>query len=98
MGAFLLLAGGAGRRFGFLPMPVVREVTLTRVQADTLGEQLSNSGVSALNALLNVGELSDLRWPDFLHYRTEAKEFYSAFAGSLPWIHDSRPTPQALAI
>ncbi len=42
--------------------------------------------------------LPEFRPPGSEKFRTELKEFYAAFPNTLPWIRDSRPTPQAQAI
>ena len=36
--------------------------------------------------------------PRFQNYQTEVKEFYGSFNNTLPWLRDSEPTPQAVAI
>ena len=61
-------------------------------------EQLTSAGKSLLQSLLNVANLSDLQRADFAEYRAEAKEFYAAFGEGLPWVHQRKPTPQALAM
>jgi L,D-transpeptidase YcbB len=60
--------------------------------------QLSNEGVQTLHATLEANKLAELNWPGFQRYKTEAKEFYAAFYDVLPWLQDSEPTPQALAM
>jgi murein L,D-transpeptidase YcbB/YkuD len=57
-------------------------------------------------ALVNTGQLADLRWPNFANYRKEVKDFYQAGGYSLAWIAittttaptQNQPTPQALAM
>jgi murein L,D-transpeptidase YcbB/YkuD len=61
-------------------------------------QYLSVDGQSKMRDLVNSATLSDLRWPRFENYRIEVTEFYDSFGWSLPWVRDSRPTPQALAI
>jgi len=72
------------------------EATDSQNEADP--ERLTNAGTSLLQSLLNGANLSDLRRPDFSEYQTEAREFYQAFGEGLPWIHQGKPTPQALAM
>src|SRR5690242_534877 len=44
--------------------------------------------------LTEAGELPDLRWPDFINYREQVRQFYGP-AFSLVWTSNSAPTPQA---
>jgi len=64
----------------------------------TKPEQLSPNGVAALESYLDAAQLSDLQYPDFQDYRSEAKEFYAFVGNGLPWVLDRRPSPQAQAI
>lgn len=84
---------------------VLGQVSRTSVSAGVLnskatgGEQrLSPQGLAELRAIVAAGELSDLSWPDFAHYRTEVAEFYDSFGGTLAWIKYGKPTAQALAM
>jgi len=43
---------------------------------------------------IEAGELPDLRWPDFISYREQVRQFYGS-AFSLAWTNNSAPTPQA---
>ncbi len=47
--------------------------------------------------LIEAGELPDLRWPDFISYREQVRQFYGP-AFSLAWTTDSAPTAQARAL
>jgi murein L,D-transpeptidase YcbB/YkuD len=67
-------------------------------QNEASPEKLTSAGTSLLQSLLNGASLSDLQRPDFSEYQTEAKEFYEAFDEGLPWVHQRKPTPQALAM
>jgi murein L,D-transpeptidase YcbB/YkuD len=51
-------------------------------------------------ALVETGQLADLRWPNFANYRKDVKDFYQAAGYSLAWIEttQNQPTPQARAI
>lgn len=64
----------------------------------TKPEQLSPNGVVALESYLDAAQLSDLQYPGFQDYRSEAKEFYAFVGNGLPWVLDRRPSPQAQAI
>ncbi len=61
-------------------------------------QRLSDDGEASLHNFLNAAEMSDLHWPNFSNYQEEAKEFYDAAGGVLPWIHQGKPTAQARAI
>jgi murein L,D-transpeptidase YcbB/YkuD len=60
--------------------------------------QLSLSGQQALRSFIESGTLADLRWPNFSDYRNDLKSFYESSNYSLAWLHDGRPTSQALAV
>ncbi len=62
-------------------------------------QQSDASGVSfQLRAVASAGKLPDLRWPDFSDYRQHVRNFYEPSGYAPAWIHDGRPTPQAVAI
>jgi L,D-transpeptidase YcbB len=58
----------------------------------------ASSDNSLLREIITSGRLADLRWPDFSDYRNHLRSLYEPNAFSLLWIHQGRPTPQALAI
>ena len=58
-------------------------------------QQLSSEGQSALRSIVQSGNLTDLRWPDFSDYEKHVQKFYDSYGYSLPWIKDMQPTPQA---
>jgi len=60
--------------------------------------RVSFSGQQALRSFLEAGTLADLRWPNFADYRDDVKSFYESSNYSLAWLHDGRPTSQALAV
>jgi len=68
------------------------------MMAEESSIHLSGAGEVALHAIVESGELSDLRWPGFQNYRVEMSEFYASFPENLPWAHNSEPSPQALQI
>ncbi len=61
-------------------------------------QPLSADGEASLRNFLDSAEMPDLHWPNFANYQKEAKEFYDAASGTLPWIDDGKPTAQARAI
>jgi len=61
-------------------------------------QRLSTDGEASLRNFLNSARMPDLHWPTFANYQKEAKEFYDAASGTLPWIDQGRPTAQARAI
>jgi len=60
-----------------------------------LPQQLSPDSQSALRAIVQVGSLSDLRWPDFSDYQKHVEKFYESYGYSLPWVKGMEPTPEA---
>lgn len=60
--------------------------------------QLTPDGKALLHSIIEAGNLSDLRWPDFSDYRQLLTDFYSEYGFGLPWVHDGEPTPQARAV
>jgi len=65
---------------------------------DSGPQRLTTEGATSLHVLLEAGVLPDSRWPSFQNYQTEVRDFYGSFNDTLPWLRDSEPTPQALAI
>lgn len=61
-------------------------------------QRLTDNGHTVLQYLLQAAKLPDLNRPDFTSVQAEAEAFYQAAGGTLPWIHQGAPTPQALAI
>jgi len=62
------------------------------------GQTLSASGVPALHAIVDSGRNADLRWPDFIPYKTEVAKRYEASGYSLLWVQNLRVRPQGLAV
>src|ERR1700756_1182770 len=58
-------------------------------------QQLSSEGQASLRGIIQSGNLSDLRWPDFSDYDKHVRKFYESYGYSLPWIRGMRPTAQA---
>jgi L,D-transpeptidase YcbB len=58
-------------------------------------QQLSPQGQAALQAIIQSGKLSDLRWPDFSDYDKHLQKFYDSYAYSLPWVRGMEPTAHA---
>ena len=48
--------------------------------------------------LVETGQLSDLRWPNFSDLRKDVRDFYLPFNYALIWTKESQPTPQARAL
>ena len=93
----LVLAAGCRRGLDN-SIGTVQSFTQGSARADSEPQRLTTEGTATLRALLETGELPELRWPGFRNYQTEVKEFYGSFNNTLPWLRDSEPTPQALAI
>jgi L,D-transpeptidase YcbB len=73
----------------------------TRRQAESsarpvaLPQQLSSDGQASLRGIIQSGNLSELRWPDFSDYDKHVAKFYESQGYSLPWIRGMQPTAQA---
>src|SRR5580700_11535406 len=70
----------------------------TEQQPAPVGQTLSASGVPALHAIVDSGRNPDLRWPDFIPYKTEVAKLYEASGYSLLWVQNLRVRPQGLAV
>ncbi len=97
LGFLLVLAAGCQRGLD-KPAEAIPRIGLGNANADSGPQTLTSKGANKLRALLETGVLPDLRWPSFQNYQTEVKEFYGSFNDTLPWLRDSEPTSQALAI
>lgn len=53
---------------------------------------------AALREVVELGRLSDLRWPDFSDYRTILEDFYGPTHYAQAWIARGEPSPRALAL
>jgi L,D-transpeptidase YcbB len=62
------------------------------------GQALSPAGVDALHAMRDAGRIPDLKWPDFMPYKSEFGEFYGGNGYSLGWVKNGKVTPQGLAM
>jgi len=58
-------------------------------------QQLSAGGQASLRAIIQAGNLPDLRWPDFSDYDKHVQKFYESYGYSLPWVREGKPTAQA---
>jgi murein L,D-transpeptidase YcbB/YkuD len=58
-------------------------------------QQLSPESQAALRAIIQSGNLSDLRWPNFSDYDKHVQKFYESYGYSLPWVRGMEPTSQA---
>jgi murein L,D-transpeptidase YcbB/YkuD len=61
-------------------------------------QQLDADGKASLRAIVQAGNLSDLRWPDFSDYEKDVQKFYESYGYSLPWVRGMEPTPEAQQI
>ncbi len=52
----------------------------------------------ALRQITDVGQLADLRWPNFSDYRQHVRNFYEPLGYSAAWVRAGQPGPQALSI
>ena len=58
-------------------------------------QPLSAAGEGLLRTLVQAGELSELRWPDFSDYRAHVAKFYEANGFALLWVKEMQATKQA---
>jgi murein L,D-transpeptidase YcbB/YkuD len=58
-------------------------------------QQLSPESQTALRAIIQAGNLPDLRWPNFSDYDKHVQKFYESYGYSLPWVKGMEPTAQA---
>lgn len=61
-------------------------------------QQISPESRAALQAIIQAGNLPDLRWPNFSDYTKHLQKFYDSYGYSLPWVRGMEPSPQALQI
>ena len=69
--------------------------TEASAKPDAPPQQLSPDGQASLRAIIQSGNLSDLRWPDFSDYDKHVQKFYESYGYSLPWVRGMQPTAQA---
>jgi murein L,D-transpeptidase YcbB/YkuD len=98
MGLVLLLALVAisllwGRSIGSARS--ARAQTETSAKPAATPQQLSQEGQASLRAIIQAGNLSDLRWPNFSDYDKHLQKFYESYGYSLPWVREMQPTAQA---
>jgi murein L,D-transpeptidase YcbB/YkuD len=72
-----------------------RRQTESSVRPVALPQQLSSDGQASLRSIIQSGNLSELRWPDFSDYNKHLQKFYESYGYSLPWIRGMQPTEQA---
>lgn len=51
-----------------------------------------------MRAIVQAGNLADMRWPDFSDYQKHVQKFYESYGYSLPWVRGMQPTPGAQQI
>lgn len=95
LGLLLILSSGCGRGLGD---PVDAQGRFTSSEAPSGSQRLTADGEVLLGSFVDTAELPDLHWPNFTSSQNEVKEFYNAFSGTLPWIQQGKPTPQARVI
>jgi murein L,D-transpeptidase YcbB/YkuD len=72
-----------------------RSQTETAAKSAAPPQQLNSESQTALRAIIQAGNLSDLRWPDFSDYDKQVQKFYESYGFSLPWVRGMQPTAQA---
>ena len=64
-------------------------------QSRLLAQQLGAEGQASLRAIVQAGNLADLRWPDFRDYQKHVEKFYESYGYSLPWVRGMEPSAPA---
>ena len=75
-----------------------RQLQSTSASTATPPQQISPESRAALQAIIQTGNLPDLRWPNFSDYIKHLQKFYDAYGYALPWVRGMQPSPQALQI
>ncbi len=52
----------------------------------------------AIEPLVEVSRLDEMRWPDFTDYRKHIRNFYAPRGYEPAWVANGKPTPQALGV
>src|SRR5205807_8416354 len=52
----------------------------------------------AIEPLVEVSRLEEMRWPDFTDYRKHIRNFYAPRGYEPVWVANGKPTPQALGV
>ena len=55
----------------------------------------ASDSAATIRQIVDAGQLSDLRWPDFSDFRGQVNEFYQVLGYSPAWVRDGKATPQA---
>jgi L,D-transpeptidase YcbB len=74
---------------------VNRPLRPSRRGSQPIPQPLSTAGEGLLRTLVQTGELSELRWPDFGDYRAHVVKFYEANDYALLWARGMQATRQA---
>jgi murein L,D-transpeptidase YcbB/YkuD len=81
--------------YGISSARLARRQTETSAESVAPSQQLSSESQAALRAIIQAGNLSDLRWPNFSDYVKHVRKFYESYEYSLPWVKGMEPTAQA---
>ena len=81
--------------YGISSARSARAQSVASTKPDGPPQQLSTDGQGSLRAIIQAGNLSDLRWPDFSDYAKLVQKFYESYGYSLPWVRGTEPTTQA---
>ena len=84
-----------GRGASTAARPRSRAQSATSAKPGAPPQQLSAEGQAGLRAILQAGNLPDLRWPNFSDYDRHLTKFYEAYGYALPWVRGMEPTAQA---
>jgi murein L,D-transpeptidase YcbB/YkuD len=81
--------------YGIVSARRARTQSETSAKFATPPQQLGGEGQASLRAIIQAGNLADLRWPDFSDYDKHVQKFYESYGNSLPWVSEGKPTAQA---
>jgi L,D-transpeptidase YcbB len=62
------------------------------------GQPLSPTGLAALHSIADSARNPDLRWPEFVPYKTAFGKFYESNGYSLAWVQNGKVRPQGTAV
>jgi len=77
-----------------LPRPA-RPQSEISAKSGATPQPLGAEGQAILHAIIQAGNLPDLRWPNFSDYYKQVQKFYESYGYSLPWVREGKPTAQA---
>lgn len=81
-----------------LGLAAIALATAVSAFAQTITIPPATPVAKAIEPLVEVSRLDEMRWPDFTDYRKHIRNFYAPRGYAPAWVANGRPTPQALAV